>query len=239
MQRKPGELEDENFMFHTTTCPDSDIIQIEAAFESSAYVSLMMSDTSKVQNRMPELGVTSVWRCHTYVCQNSSEFASMYGEGCMEKEVEEILMAAVNQMDELPDSGVGTQDSQNIRFICKEIYENQETVCQKAEETGFIAKIKEILKTYHKDYHPENPWRRIEKIASHIFSVIGSDGGALYKKLGEKVIDILPAGIANLKSNFSRLFERSAEVLALYSSFHSLLLLGGLLKSLGLSFITK
>ena len=44
---------------------------------------------------------------------------------------------------------------------------------------------------------------------------------------------------SNLKSNFSRLLERSTDVLALYSCFHSLLLLGGLLKSLGLSFKTK
>lgn len=44
---------------------------------------------------------------------------------------------------------------------------------------------------------------------------------------------------SNLKSNFSRLFERSADVLALYSIFHSLLLLGGLLNNLGLSFMTR
>ena len=44
---------------------------------------------------------------------------------------------------------------------------------------------------------------------------------------------------SNLKSNFSRLPERSAEVLALYSCFHSLLLLGGLLNNLGLSFRTR
>ena len=40
-------------------------------------------------------------------------------------------------------------------------------------------------------------------------------------------------------SDFSRLLERSAEVLALYSGFHSLLLLGGLLNNLGLSFRTR
>ena len=44
---------------------------------------------------------------------------------------------------------------------------------------------------------------------------------------------------SNLWSTFSRLLQRSAEVLALYSSFHSLLLRGGSLKSLGLSFMTR
>lgn len=42
-----------------------------------------------------------------------------------------------------------------------------------------------------------------------------------------------------VKRIFSRLLERSTEVLALYSVFHSLLLLGGLLNNRGLSFNTK
>ena len=45
--------------------------------------------------------------------------------------------------------------------------------------------------------------------------------------------------LSNWKSIFSRLFERSAEVLALYSGFHSSLSRGGKLISLGLSFIAR
>ena len=44
---------------------------------------------------------------------------------------------------------------------------------------------------------------------------------------------------SNFSPTFSRLLQRSSEVLALYSSFHSLLLRGGALKSLGLSFKTR